>query len=185
MTIALLFGCGHNKSSEIDPLSQYRDTIIGKFYNTHIDTLIIEPIDTTKERAFWDWIVYDSNRIDTLIVHNQFKADLISEGDLDGDGLDEIGCLHYVHGSGYWANYFVLSYKNGWMSLYNPINYHEWIGLTDIPFEKDSLVSKTKIYEVLNVRYYNWEKDTPQYINEMIDTLVRISPIPIKEIGWF
>jgi len=187
---SLVVACGSKSrqytQTKDDSLAQYRDTLIGRFNGIDIDTLIAEPIDTTKERAFWDWYIYSKNfMIDTLIVHNQFEVDLLSEGDLDGDGLEELGCLHYIHGSGCWGNYFVLTYKNGWRFLFDSVNYHVWLGCTDTPCEIDSLVSKTAVDGLLKVQYYDIEKYTPQILDDMIDTIIHISPIPIEEIGWF
>ena len=82
--------CGCRNKYHSDQLAQYRDTIIGNFEGTDIDTLIAEPIDTTIDRSLWNWRIYGkSNAIDTLILSQRFIVRLIQEGDLDGNGTDE------------------------------------------------------------------------------------------------
>lgn len=117
-----LLGCQHNSLREIDSLAHFRDTIVGKFNGIDADTLIVEPIDTTNERAYWDWRIYSrNNTVDTLILTQRFSVKLIKEGDLDGNGTDEFGIRREVE-QGTWDSYFIYSYNNGkWQYLINPI----------------------------------------------------------------
>lgn len=117
------FGCGSkHKSTDLDSLAQYRDTIIGKFNGINIDTLIAEPIDTTKERVMWDWKIYGKqNSVDTLIITKRFSVEMIREADLDGNGTDEFGIRREIE-QGTWDSYFIYSYNKGkWQYLINPI----------------------------------------------------------------
>lgn len=119
-----LIGCGSKQdtSKNEEHIINYRDTLIGKFNGINIDTLIAEPIDTTKERAMWDWIIYSKqNSVDTLILTQRFSVKMIQEGDLDGNGTDEFGIRREVE-QGTWDSYFIYSYNNGkWQYLINPI----------------------------------------------------------------
>lgn len=121
--LLVAYGCENNyKTSGLDYLAQYRDSLIGKFNGIDIDTLIAEPIDTTKARARWDWIIYSKqNSVDTLIITQRFSVKMIQEGDLDGNGTDEVGIRREVE-QGTWDSYFIYSYNNGkWQYLINSI----------------------------------------------------------------
>lgn len=47
----MLCACEGRNKYYSDPLAQYRDTIIGNFDGSNIDTLIAEPTDTTIDRS--------------------------------------------------------------------------------------------------------------------------------------
>lgn len=94
ITTTLGCACHHKSTNDVNPMAQYRDTIVGCFNGVDIDTLISEPIDTTKQRAYWDWKIYSKNKtVDTLILNQRFIVKMIQEGDLDGNGTEEFGIM--------------------------------------------------------------------------------------------
>ena len=173
------FGC-QNKYSSIESkhLSQYRDTLIGRFNDIDIDTLIAEPIDTTKERPMWDWKIYSTlNSVDTLILTQRFSVKMIQEGDLDGNGTDEFGIRREVE-QGTWDGYFIYSYNNGkWQYLINPIwtySVHFYEELNN----GNDVAEKTDNPSIIKVRFSDVRNNGEDFL--IIDTLIQINPQKIE-----
>lgn len=167
------FGCGgKHPSVEYDPMSQYRDTIVGKFNGVDIDTLIAEPIDTTIDRSLWNWRIYGTNNtVDTLILTQRFTVRLIQEGDLDGNGTDEFGVRREIE-TGTWDNYCVFTYGNGeWKYLIKPIWTYSEHFYTDLNNGND-VVERTNQSDLARVRFSDIRNDD----FSIIDTLMPITP---------
>lgn len=171
-----LYACeraSKHQTSELDNhLEQYLDTLIGHFNGIDIDTLIAEPIDTTKERAMWDWKIYGKqNSVDTLILTQRFSVKMIQEGDLDGNGTDEFGIRREIE-QGTWDSYFIYSYNNGkWQYLINPIwtySAHFYDSLN----KGADVVQATNQKHTVRVRFSDIRNDDFC----IIDTLIRINP---------
>lgn len=102
----------------IDSLAQYRDTMVGNFNGSQIDTLICEPIDnlsTDSAYGGWHylWKVYSAQgTVKDLIIDNTTGIHFTNMGDLDFDGADEFGFVTEWPTSN-WMNLRVYSYKNG------------------------------------------------------------------------
>lgn len=158
-------------------MAQYRDTIVGKFNGVDIDTLISEPIDTIKERAFWDWRIYSKNNtVDTLILSQRFSVTMIQEGDLDGNGTDEFG-VRRESDAGTWDNYYIYTFQNGkWQYLIEPIFTYSNHFYT--------LNNGADIVEIANqpnfvkVRFSDMRNDDFC----IVDTLIHIAPQLISEL---
>ncbi len=173
------FGCGSkHKSTDLDPLAQYRDTLIGNFNGIDIDTLIAEPIDTTKERAMWDWFIYSKkNSVDTLILTQRFSVKMIQEGDLDGNGTDEFGVRREAE-AGTWDNYCVYTYDKGqWKYLIEPIWNYSSHFYADLNKGKD-VAERTDKTEYIKVRFSDVRNDGEDFL--IIDTLIKINPQKIE-----
>lgn len=175
-----VIGCENKRSEteQTDSLAQYRDTLIGKFNGIDIDTLIAEPIDTTKERAMWDWIIYSKkNSIDTLILAQRFSVIMIQEGDLDRNGTDEFGIRREVE-QGTWDSYCIYSYNNGkWQYLINPI----WTYSTHFYEELNNgneVAERTNNPNIIKVRFSDVRNNGEDFL--IIDTLIQINPQPIE-----
>lgn len=171
-------GCGNNQyeTNQYNSLAQYRDTIIGKFNGIDIDTLIAEPIDTTKERGMWDWIIYSKqNSVDTMILTQRFSVKMIQEGDLDGNGKDEFGIRREVE-QGTWDSYYIYSFNNGkWQYLINPI----WTYSTHFYEELNTgndVAERTNKHNIIKVRFSDIRND--DFL--IIDTLIQVKPQPIR-----
>jgi hypothetical protein len=182
------FGCERkHESVDSDSLAQYRDTLIGKFNGIDIDTLIAEPIDTTKERGLWHWQIYGKNNtVDTLVLSQRFSVKMIQEGDLDGNGTDEFGVRSesdivtwedYYKG-GTWDNYYIYTFKNReWEYLIDPIvTYSPYF--YEVQNNGNDVVKRTDEIGFVKIAYsciieYNSE----EVIN---DTIIQISPNPIN-----
>lgn len=176
-----IIGCqNRHNPMESDPLSQYRDTLIGKFNGIDIDTLITEPIDTTKERAMWDWKIYGKqNSVDTLILTKRFSVKMIQEGDLDGNGTDEFGIRREIE-QGTWDSYFIYSYNNGkWECLINPI----WTYSTHF-YDKlnkgNDVAEKTDNPNIIKVRFSEVRNNGEDFL--IIDTLIQVNLKNIKSL---
>ena len=173
------FSCQNkNCTMESDPLSQYRDTLIGKFNGIDIDTLIAEPIDTTKERALWDWKIYSKrNSVDTLILTQRVNVKMIQEGDLDGNGTDEFGIRREIE-QGTWDSYFIYSYNNGkWQYLINPI----WTYSTHFYEELNNgndVAERTDTPKILKIRFSDVRNNGEDFL--IIDTLIQVNPQNIE-----
>lgn len=179
--LLIITGCNNNKKYnyfDSDILALYRDTLIGKFNGIDIDTLIAEPIDTTKARARWDWIIYSKNNsVDTLILTQRFSVKMIQEGDLDGNGTDEFGIRREVE-QGTWDSYFIYSYNNGkWQYLINPIwtySIHFYEELNN----GNDVAESTDNPNIIKVRFSDVRNSGEDFL--IVDTLIQINPQNIE-----
>lgn len=100
-----------------DQLAKYRDTIVGNFSGSQIDTLFSEPLDSISDPNYkgyhYLWRVYAKNgSVDELGISNTISVKLVKEGDLNGDGSDEWGYKSDWHSSN-WMMYHVYTYDQG------------------------------------------------------------------------
>lgn len=115
-----VLSCSQQKTVQpqtVDHLAQYRDTIVGNFSGSQIDTLISEPLDSisdpTYEGFHYRWKVFAKNHsVKDIIIDNTIRIKFVTEGDLDGDGADEWGYKTDWETSN-WMLYHVYTYKNG------------------------------------------------------------------------
>lgn len=175
-----IIGCDNKRcgTEQTESLAQYRDTIIGRFNGIDIDTLIVEPTDTTKERAMWDWTIYSKkNSVDTLILTQRYSVKMIQEGDLDGNGTDEFGIRREVE-QGTWDSYFIYSYNNGeWQYLINPI----WTYSTHFYEELNNgndVAESTDKSNVIKVRFSDVRNNGEDFL--ILDTLIQVNPQNIE-----
>ena len=177
--LIMFCACGCRNEYHSDPLAQYRDSIIGNFDGSNIDTLIAEPIDTTIDRNLWNWQIYGKeNTIDTLILSHRFAVRLIQEGDLDGNGTDEFGIRREAE-AGTWDNYCVYTYDNGeWKYLVNPIWTYSDHFYTDMDKGAD-VVERANQSGYVKVRFSDIRNDDFC----IVDTLIPVAPhtIPSQE----
>ena len=177
--ITTTLGCvrHHKSTNDIDPMAQYRDTIVGCFNGVDIDTLICELTDTLPI-SYRHKIISQKNSVLPLSIENaQIPMQLENEGDLDGNGTDEIGFIHYQNGAGCWGNYIVLTYQKGWKVLYHPYIHSLWLGLTDVSFETVDLVQPIDSAGLIKIRYFDIEKVvTPCSINDMREDTISVDP---------
>lgn len=162
------------KAQTDDHLAQYRDTLIGKFNGVDIDMLIAEPIDTIKERAFWDWRIYsENNTVDTLILTQRLYVKMIEESDLDGNGTDEFG-IRREGEMGTWDNYYIYSFNDGyWQYLINPVLTYSTNFYNELNNGKD-IAEKTNRPGVIKVRFSDLSSMGEDVIIK--DTLIQINP---------
>lgn len=115
------FSCSQNKVVQpqtTDHLAKYRDTIVGNFSGSQIDTLISEPLDSISEPIddegyHFQWRVYAKNgSVEEVRINNTIGVKLVKEGDLDGDGAEEWGYKSEWHSSN-WMMYHVYTYRDG------------------------------------------------------------------------
>lgn len=178
LLILCITSCGRSsKSVSNDRLVQYRDTIVGRFNGADLDTLISELVDTLPI-SYRHKIISKNNTVLPLSIENaHVPMELINEGDLDGNGTDEIGFIHYQNGAGCWGNYAVLTYQDGWKVLYHPYIHSLWLGLTDVTFETVDLVQPIDSAGLIKIRHFDIEKVvTPCSINDMREDTISVDP---------
>ena len=177
--ITTTLGCVHyhKSTNDIDPMAQYRDTIVGCFNGVDIDTLICELADTLTLGYRYKILSLNNNVLPLSIENAEIPMQLVNERDLDGNGTDEIGFIHYQNGAGCWGNYVVLTYQNGWKVLYHPYIHSLWLGLTDVSFETVDLVQPIDSAGLIKIRYFDIEKVvTPCSINDMREDTISVDP---------
>ena len=180
------FGCGSkHQSAESDPLAQYRDTLIGNFNGMEIDTLICDLADTLPMGYRYEIHSLNNTVLPLALENADIPMRLLNEGDLDGNGTDEIGFIHYQNGSGCWGNYIVLTYQGGWKVLYSPYAHSLWLGLTDMTFETVDLVVKGDSANTVTIRHFDNERLTPCSINDMREDTIEINPQWISDYNGF
>lgn len=170
--------CGRNSQSiSNDAMAQYRDTIVGCFNGVDIDTLISEPIDTIKGRAFWDWRIYSKNNtVNSLILTQRFIVKMIQEGDLDGNGTDEFG-IRRESDAGTWDNYYIYTFQNGeWEYLIEPIWTYSNHFYTNLNKGTDVVEGANK-YGFVRIRFSDIRNDDFC----IVDTLIHIASLHIKQ----
>ena len=161
-----------------DHLAQYRDTIVGNFCGSQIDTLICEPLDSISDPSYrgfhYRWRVFAKNKsVNDLLLGNTIGIHFVKEGDLDGDGADEWGYVAEWETSN-WMMYQVYTYEDKKPQLlYEPLP----IYLFHIDPESDSFVSaKTDIASksnhpgMVNVKFSDVRNDGEDFL--LIDTIV-------------
>ena len=83
-------GCSQKKPLQevfTDHLAQYRDTIVGNFSGSQIDTLICEPLDSISYPSYrgfhYRWRVFAKNKsVNDLVLGNTIGIHFVKEGDL-------------------------------------------------------------------------------------------------------
>ena len=161
-----------------DHLAQYRDTIVGNFCGSQIDTLICEPLDSISDPSYsgfhYRWRVFAKNKsVNDLLLGNTICIHFVKEGDLDGDGADEWGYVAEWETSN-WMMYQVYTYADKKPQLlYEPLP----IYLFHIDPESDSFVSaKTDIVTTsdrpatVKVKFSDVRNDGEDFL--LIDTIV-------------
>jgi hypothetical protein len=96
--------------------------ITGNFTGKGIDTLYVEEKLEYKDKPWEEsnyYLASNNPQIPKLLLSDDNEVKLVFEGDLDGNGTDEWGMLHWYSNT-QWATYHVFTLKNG-----------EWKFLTD------------------------------------------------------
>lgn len=164
-----------------DHLAQYRDTLVGNFNGSQIDTLFCEPLDSVSEPSYrgfhYLWRVFAKNgSVDDIEIDNTIGIHFVKEGDLDGDGADEWGYVTEWETSN-WMMYKVYTYKNKQAALlYKPMPiYIPHLDPADNDFvttSKDSLASKSSTQGLVKVKFSDVRNDGEDFL--IIDTIVPI-----------
>ncbi len=169
------------QDSVTDHLAQYRDTIVGNFSGSQIDTLICEPLDSISDPTYrgfhYCWRVFSKNgSVNDCEIYNTIGIHFVKEGDLDGDGADEWGYVTEWETSN-WMMYKVYSYKDKQASLlYEPLPI--WLCHIDSTansyfINKSDIVSKSTLPGVVNVKFSDIRNDGEDFL--IIDTIMSIN----------
>ena len=187
LTVLYLVGCENGKKNtagEIDWYSgrpdslQYNDSVqytnvdivYGHFRGKGVDTLLVERVDSTS------WRLYSpSGKLAALDVKYARGLYIVDEGDLDGNGTDEIG-IRREQEMGTWQDYNVFTYHHGkWCYLMPPTILYNLHFYDDLNHGQDA-VKPTKKKGYLQVCYSLGGDDII-----IKDTIVKINPIPVDE----
>lgn len=171
---------GKYQTSELDYLTQYRDTLIGRFDGIDIDTLIAEPIGKKDGGWYFKWRVFTKNNsVKPLIIDNKtIGIHFVYEGDLDGHGADEWGYVAESSTSN-WMNYHAFTNVNGeWQHIIEPTSI--WLPHLDPQDSVSYRISKEDILQpsensgFLKVKFSDVRNDGEDFL--IIDTLIQIKP---------
>lgn len=169
----------------IDTLAQYRDTLVGRFNGVDIDTLIAEPllseIDYGNFHFKWQ-VMAKNNTVKPLMISNTIGIHFVREGDLDGNGTDEWGYVTEWPWS-CWMFYHAFTNVSGeWQLLIEPTSI--WLPHIDPQdsiygfYTEEDLIQSSDNSEFLRVKFSDIRNDGGDFL--LIDTLIRINPIPIE-----
>lgn len=177
------FGCGSkHESVDSDSLAQYRDTLIGRFNGTDIDTLICEPMDSLNPNykgIHYKWRVFTKNKtVNDLILENKtIGIHFVKEGDLDGDGTDEWGYVTEWETSN-WMCYHAFTNVNGeWQHIIEPTSI--WLPHLDPQDSISYRISKEDILQpsdnsgFLKVKFSDVRNNGEDFL--IIDTLIMLN----------
>ena len=149
------------------------DTLVGCFMDHQEDTLICKGIDSCTVRIY-----SASNRIKPLQIDNVFGIFVVKEGDLDGNGTDEIG-IRTEGFIGNWRDYNVYTYRKGtWELLIPPVivyatDFYETLS------KGEDVVKPSKQNGYVDVRFSSWRNDDIC----LVDTVMKVNPQPLEKRG--
>lgn len=152
------------------------DTLVGCFVSNQEDTLICKGIDSCTVRIY-----SASNRIKPLQIDNVFGIFVVEEGDLDGNGTDEIG-IRTEGFMGNWRDYNVFTCIKGiWELLIPPVIVYDTDFYETLSRGED-VVKPSKQKGYIDVRFSSWRNDDIC----LVDTVIKVKPQPWekrKDIG--
>lgn len=165
---------------KIDPLVQYRDTIVGKFNGINIDTLICEPIgklikDDLFGEFYVEWRVYATQgTVEELKIGNTIGIEFVKEGDLDGNKTEEWGFLTQWPTSS-WTVYELFTFDEGkWKLMIEPIRI--WRDHLETSFSESDIARTSDKEDFIKIKTSDVIDDVTNWI--VIDTIVPINPQP-------
>lgn len=170
-----------NCTVESDPLSQYRDTLVGRFNGIDIDTLIAEPIGEEDDGWYFKWRVFTKNGSvkDLILDKKTIGIHFVKEGDLDGNGTDEWGFVTEWPTSN-WMCYHAFTNVNGeWQYIIEPTTI--WLPHIDpqenYTIKEEDILQPSKNKNFLKVKFSDMN-DGEDFL--IIDTLIQVNPQKIE-----
>ena len=164
--------------SKIDPLVQYRDTLVGKFNGIEIDTLICEPVGKLIEddlfgKFYTEWRVYTAKgTVEELKIGNTVGIEFVKEGDLDGNKTDEWGFLTQWPTSS-WTVYELFVFDEGkWKSMVEPIRI--WRDHLEMSFSESDIAQPSNKEGFIKIKTSDVIDEVTNWI--VVDTIVPITP---------
>ena len=149
------------------------DTIVGNYTGLNTDTLICEAIDSCTVR-----IKSLTVNVSPLQFDEVFGVFVVQEGDLDGDGTEEIG-VRTEGSEGNWRDYNVYTIKAGaWNYLIPPIILHSSDFYGTLSQGKD-VVRPSKRKGYVDIKFNRWQNESIC----LIDTIMRVNPQPLEKRG--
>ena len=164
--------------SKIDPLVQYRDTLVGKFNGIDIDTLICEPVgkvikDELFGEFYTEWRVYTTRgTVEELKIGNTVGIEFVTEGDLDGNKTDEWGFLPQWPTSS-WTVYELFVFDEGkWKLMVEPIRI--WRDHLETSFSESDIAQPSNKEGFIKIKTSDVIDEVTNWI--VVDTIVPINP---------
>lgn len=145
------------------------DTVFGSFRGKGLDTLLFEHRDSMS------WRLYSlTGRLAPLEIDCAYMLYVVYEGDLDGNGTDELG-IRREQEMGNWQDYNVYTYRNGeWMYIIPSVVLYWSHFYKDLNLGQDVVKPANKKGYVQV--HYSWFDDNVF----LSDTIVKICPIPVN-----
>ena len=146
------------------------DMVVGNFSGKGMDTLYLEPLDSTTWRLF-----SPRGNIKPLDISGVYTVYIVTEGDLDKNGTDEIG-VRREQEMGNRRDYDVFTYRNnGWCYLLPLIVIHTNHFYENLHFGQDAVMSDQN-KEYVQVHFSRWI-DEDMFL---LDTIVKVNPVPVN-----
>jgi len=179
------FSCSQrNASKELtiestkDSISQYRDTIVGKFNGIDIDTLICEPAgklikDDLFGEFYTEWRVYTTKgSVEDLKIGNTIGIEFVREGDLDGNKTEEWGFLTQWPTSS-WTVYEIFTFEEGrWKAMIDPIRI--WTDHLETTFSERDIAQPSSKKDNIKIKTSDVIDDVTNWI--VVDSIVSVNP---------
>lgn len=166
------------KKHKTDSISQYRDTIVGKFNGIDIDTLICEPIGKLIEdelfgEFYTEWRAYTvKGTVKELKIGNTIGIEFVNEGDLDGNKTEEWGFLTQWPTSS-WTVYELFTFDEGkWKLMVEPIRI--WRDHLETSFLESDIAQPSEKEGSIKIKTSDVIDEVTNWI--VIDTIVSINP---------
>lgn len=167
-----------HKEHKTGTISQYRDTIVGKFNGIDIDTLICEPVGKLIEddlfgEFYTEWRVYTAKgTVKELKIGNTIGIEFVKEGDLDGNKTDEWGFLTQWPTSS-WTVYELFVFDEGkWKLMVEPIRI--WKDHLETSFSESDIAQPSNKEGFIKIKTSDVIDEVTNWI--VVDTIVPINP---------
>lgn len=153
-----------------------KDTIIGNFTGTSIDTLYVDKVVGHNDEKYklTEFFLRSTNiKIPSIELYGyaDVPPKLVNEGDLDGNGTSEVGYLHTWMNS-QWRYYRILTLVNNeWRSLIDGdfLDTPEWFRHTGVEIAEPG---KKKGTVLIHHYYEGYDSNMDERVFEIRDTIV-------------
>lgn len=186
LLLIAVIGCNQKKPAQesvTDHLAQYRDTLVGNFCGSQIDTIICEPLDSISDPNYkgfhYRWRVFSkAGTVKDLLLDEIIGLHFTAEGDVDGNGTDEWGFVTEWEQSN-WMAYRTYTYVDGEFkpfveptAIYLP-HLDDPADNPDSPgLKREDIVKPSSTPGMVNVKFSDVRNDGEDFL--VIDTIMPI-----------
>ncbi|MCQ2113171.1 MAG: hypothetical protein MJY95_07510 [Bacteroidaceae bacterium] len=153
---------------------QELDTVIGKFDGVNIDTLFLQQQEIIDIHDVSYLLTSTSGKLPAIQMYgyHDVKPCVYEEGDLDGNGTDEVAYMNSMDTGG-WRMYYILSFKDGkWMNMFPDLKDILYTGTSfrGLDYEIAQPYEKGKVK--LTYYFEGYDEKIGDRIEEVRDTIV-------------